>query len=78
LWPHTFFFHKPVNSISESDSNGISIPIPNAYFKLVLTEDKRAKIKMWSFLLENKASDKELEEFLVPTNLIEKLAGIEF
>lgn len=71
-----FYFDKPVKSIGAEDDNDVSIPIPNAYFKSILTEDKRGKLKMWSFLMENEKSDKELEDFLVPTALIEKLSGL--
>lgn len=71
-----FYFDKPVMSIGENDDNEVSIPIPNAYFKSILTEDKRGKLKMWSFLMANEASDKSLKHFLVPTTLIEKLSGL--
>jgi endonuclease G len=71
-----FYFDIPVESIGTRDSNGVSIPIPNAYFKSVLTENKRGDLHMWSFLLDNKKLDKSLKEFLVPTSLIEKLSGM--
>lgn len=71
-----FYFDKPVKSIGSTDDNGVSIPIPNAYFKSVLTEDKDGELHMWSFLLENKKSSDPLSTFLVPTNLIEKLSGL--
>lgn len=71
-----FYFDKPVESIGTHDDNGVSIPIPNAYFKSVLTEDRKGDLKMWSFLLNNEVSDKSLDEFLVPTEKIEKLSGI--
>ena len=31
---------------------------------------------MWSFVIPNKETDKTLVQFLVPTILVEKLAGI--
>jgi len=71
-----FYFDKPVESIGTADSNGISIPIPNAYFKSILTEDKRGKLKMWSFLMNNEETALPLADFLVPTTLIEKLSGL--
>jgi len=71
-----FYFDKPVDSIGTKDDNGVSIPIPNAYFKSILTEDKKGKLKMWSFILPNEKSDKELAEFQVPTVLVEKLSGL--
>ena len=71
-----FYFNQPVKRIGTKDKNGVSIPIPNAYFKSVLTEDKNGDLHMWSFLLANEKSDRPLESFLVPTKLIEKLAGL--
>jgi len=71
-----FYFDQPVESVGTTDSNDISIPIPNAYFKSVLTEDKRGDIDMWSFLMENKKLNGEFEDYLVPTSKIEKYTGI--
>ena len=71
-----FYFDLPVQSIGSKDDNGVSIPIPNAYFKSVLTEDKNGDLHMWSFLLANEKSDKPLSDFLVPTKKIEKLSGL--
>ncbi len=71
-----FYFDKPVQSIGIHDSNKVTIPIPNAYFKSVLTENNRGKLYMWSFLLPNEKSDQPLDTFLVKTTLVEKLAGI--
>ena len=68
-----FYFDQPVESIGTKDDNGISIPIPNAYFKSVLTEDKRGNLDMWSFLMDNKDLDGALENYMVPTTKIEKL-----
>ena len=71
-----FYFNKPVESIGTADDNGVSIPIPNAYFKSVLTENNNGRIQIWSFLIDNSETRTELSEYLVPTSLIEQLAGI--
>lgn len=71
-----FYFDKPVENIGNSDSNEVTIPIPNAYFKSILTENDRGALHMWSFVLPNENSHKELDTFLVKTTLVEKLAGI--
>jgi len=71
-----FYFDQPVESIGTTDSNDVSIPIPNAYFKSVLTEDSRGNIDMWSFLMDNKKLDGDLADYLVPTSKIEKYTGI--
>jgi endonuclease G len=71
-----FYFDQPVESIGAGDGNEVTIPVPNAYFKSVLTENNRGTLHMWSFVMPNKESNKSLEAFLVPTTLVEKLAGI--
>ena len=71
-----FYFDKPVDYIGAEDNNKVSIPIPNAYFKSVLTEDRRGNLDMWSFIMSNEKSDEDLTEFLVPTSKVEMIAGI--
>jgi len=71
-----FFFDKPVEKIGEKDKNGVSIPIPHAFFKSILLEDNRGRIKMWSFIIPSEKSTENLEEFLVSVNLVEKIVGI--
>ena len=71
-----FFFDQPVQSIGSKDKNGVTIPIPNAYFKCVLTENNRGYLHMWAFLLENKLNDKPLADYRVSTDKIEQYTGI--
>ena len=71
-----FYFDKPVESIGADDRNKVTIPIPNAYFKSVLTENNKGTLHMWSFVLPNEESEQSLDTFLVKTTLVEKLAGI--
>jgi endonuclease G len=71
-----FYFDQPVETIGARDPNEVTIPVPHAYFKSVLTENNRGALHMWSFVLPNEASDQSLDTFLVPTTLVEKLAGI--
>lgn len=72
-----FDFRVAVDSIGCEDNNGVSLPIPDAYFKSILTENNRGTLRMWSFLMPNKASDAPLTDFRVPTTQIEQFAGIE-
>lgn len=72
-----FDFVKPVKSIGTADDNGVSIPIPHAYFKSILTENNRGTLNMWSFVIPNQDSDSELETFQVSTDTVEKYAGIQ-
>ncbi len=71
-----FYFDQPVQSIGTKDGNGVSIPVPNAYFKSVLAENNKGALYMWSFILPNEESDAALETLLVPTSRVEQFAGI--
>ena len=37
-------FDTPVARIGAQDNNGVSLPVPNAYFKSVLTKDKQGDL----------------------------------
>ena len=71
-----FDFDKKTSVIGSSDPSGVTLPIPHAFFKSVLAEDKRGRLKMWSFILPNSGSKKPLETFRVKTTEVEKLTGI--
>mgnify|MGYP003390081594 CR=1 FL=1 len=71
-----FDFDTPVSRIGAKDGNGVSLPVPNAYFKSVLTENKKGDLEMWSFIMANEESNKPLETFLAPTALVERISGI--
>jgi endonuclease G, mitochondrial len=71
-----FYFDTEVKMIGAEDDNGVSLPIPHAFFKSILTEDYRGTLNMWSFIMPNDSSNLPLEEFLVPTTKVEKLSGI--
>jgi len=71
-----FYFDQSVVSIGTDDSNDVTIPVPHAYFKSILTENNKGNLHMWSFVLQNEESNEPLDTFLVPTTLVEKLAGI--
>jgi endonuclease G len=71
-----FDFRAKVKLIGSQDENGVTLPVPDAYFKSVLTENNRGALHMWSFMMDNEESDKPLEDFLVPTVKVEQYAGI--
>ena len=71
-----FNFDRAVESIGTGDENDVTIPVPHAYFKSILTENNRGTLKMWSFVMPNEKSSKDLKESLVPTTQVEKYAGI--
>ncbi|MCP4370579.1 MAG: hypothetical protein GY797_21070 [Deltaproteobacteria bacterium] len=62
--------------IGTKDKNGVSIPVPHAYFKSVLTENSGGSLHMWSFVIANKNSNKPLSSFQVPVTKIEKMSGL--
>ena len=72
-----FDFDVPVKIIGAEDGNGVTLPVPNSYFKSVLTENSHGTIRMWSFVMANEESDKQLKDFLVPTTLVETMTGIQ-
>jgi len=72
-----FDFNKQVKSIGTEDGNGVSIPIPHAYFKTILTENNRGTLNMWSFIIPNKDTNSPLQDFQVPTAEVERYAGIQ-
>jgi len=71
-----FDFNKLVKTIGSEDDNGVTLPIPHAYFKSVLTENDRGALHMWSFIIPNQASNKPLEDFRVPTTQVEQYSGL--
>jgi endonuclease G len=71
-----FNFDTPIETIGSKDDNGVTLPIPHAYFKSVLTEDNKGKLNMWSFIMPNEGSTKLLADFLVPTTKVDKYSGL--
>jgi endonuclease G len=71
-----FDFSKPVTTIGGKDANEVTLPVPDAFFKSILTEDDNGAIDLWSFILPNEESSKSLDSFLVPTSQVEKMSGI--
>lgn len=72
-----FDFDIPVQAIGlEDNDDEVSIPIPHAFFKSVLTENNRGRVDIYSFIIPNEETDKNLSAFLVPTIEVEYKAGI--
>lgn len=71
-----FYFDQEIKTIGSKSDKGVSLPIPHAYFKSVLTENSRGALHMWSFIIPNEASDEALEEFQVPTKKVELYSGL--
>jgi len=71
-----FYFDTEIKTIGSEDHNGVSLPIPHAFFKSILTENNRGSLRMWSFIIPNESSDQELDAFLVPTTKVEQYSGL--
>lgn len=71
-----FYIGKKIEAIGQDDSNDVVIPIPHAYFKTVLAEDLKGRLRLWSFILPNEESKKPLSNFLCLTTEIERRAGL--
>lgn len=71
-----FYFDRATEFIGARDKNGVTLPVPHAYFKSILTENDRGTLDLWSFILPNEESDKPLDSFLVPTLKIEQYSGL--
>mgnify|MGYP006001400517 CR=1 FL=1 len=71
-----FLFDTEIKVIEATKEDGVTLPIPHAYFKSILTENHRGTLHLWSFIIPNEDTDKKLEDFQVPTSKIEKISGL--
>lgn len=71
-----FDFREPIQTIGSTEEGGVTLPIPHAFFKSVLSEKRTGTLLMWSFMLKNEPSNEDLETFRVPTITVERYAGI--
>ena len=74
-----FYFNKIVETIGKSDKDhGIDVPVPHAFIKSVLSEDKKGKLNLWTFKMENEDQSEDLANYLIPTYDAEQLVGGQF
>ena len=53
------------------------VVVPDGFFKSVLAEERKSgRLRMWSFAIPNEKTDKNPSEFLVPTEEVERRAGL--
>ena len=72
-----FYFDTEVKMLGDNeDGKMVSLPIPHAFFKSILTENNKGKIYMWSFIMPNKPIAGKLADFQVTTSKIEKISGL--
>ncbi len=72
-----FFFDRKIETIGpDNEEYGIDVPVPHAFAKSILAEDARGRLKLWTFLMENKEGlSGELGDFLVSTYDVEQKMG---
>ena len=74
-----FYFGQAVETIGGDLKNfGIDVPIPHAFVKSVLAENKRGKLKLWTFEMKNEELTGELGDYLVNTYDMEQIVGGRF
>ena len=74
-----FYFDQAVETIGDdTEEHGIDVPIPHAFVKSVLAEDRRGRLKLWTFEMKNEALEGELEDYLVVTYDVEQKVGGRF
>ncbi len=71
-----FYFDQEVKMLKPPNNKDVTLPIPHAFFKSVLTENNRGTIHMWSFIIPNEKSINSLDTYQVKTSKIEKYAGL--
>lgn len=74
-----FYFGEIIETIGDGDEEfGIDVPIPHAFVKSILTEDKRGRLGLWTFEMPNEDLDGDLGDYLVVTYDAEQLIGGRF
>ena len=74
-----FYFDRKIETIGDEDKEyGIDVPIPHAFVKSVLAENRRGLLKLWTFEMENKELTGNLEDYLVVTYDAEQKVGGRF
>lgn len=74
-----FYFGEKVEMIGkEQEAFGISVPVPHAFVKSVLVENKRGRFRLWTFEIPNKRQTDDLGSFLVKTYDAEQIVGGRF
>jgi endonuclease G len=74
-----FYFNQKIETIGdENEEYGIDVPVPHAFVKSVLAENKRGRLKLWTFEMKNKRLTGNLEDYLVVTYDAEQKVGGRF
>ena len=66
-----FDITKPISKIGED------VVVPHEFFKSMLVEDSKGKIKIYSFIIPNEEIDAKYNDFAVSVNYIEFRSGLQ-
>jgi len=71
-----FYFERKIETIGPAlGPYGIDVPIPHAFCKSVLAENNKGKLKLWTFVMENKELPGKIEDYLANTYDTEQIVG---
>ncbi|MEQ8307893.1 MAG: DNA/RNA non-specific endonuclease [Hoeflea sp.] len=74
-----FYFGVVIETIGRhQDDFGIDVPVPHAFIKSVLAEDRKGRHRLWTFEMENRRLDGDLGDYLVKTYDAEQIVGGRF
>lgn len=62
----------------EKNTSGIDVPVPHYFVKSVLAEKKSGALWLWTFMMPNEDTGKDLEDYLVKTYDAEQYVGGRF
>ncbi len=71
-----FYFDQEVEMMDSTKDSGVTLPIPHAFFKTILTENNKGRLHMWSFIIPNESSNDSLKSYQVTTSKVEKISGL--
>ncbi len=73
-----FYFKQAIETIGKEDNLGITVPIPHAFVKSVLAENRKGKLSLWTFKMDNKKLTGSIDNYLIKTYDAEQLVGGRF
>ena len=74
-----FYFDQKIETIGDdTEQYGIDVPIPHAFVKSVLAEDRHGRLKLWTFEMKNKRLSGQLADYLAVTYDVEQKIGGRF
>ena len=74
-----FDFRKTIKTLGDRNNTfGIDVPVPHYFVKSVLAEKKSGALWLWTFMMPNEATNKNLEDYRVKTYDAEQYVGGRF